>query len=137
MRARFGVTVTPDALLYATGGYAIAGISHVGTISGSNLVPLLDANANPVLDANGNPITTIGTNSASFLAHTTRSGWTIGGGVAARLTGNLTGKVEYLHMDFGTDSINAGNPVNGTPIALALNSRLTDDIMRVGLPVLT
>jgi outer membrane immunogenic protein len=133
VRARFGVTVTPDALLYGTGGYAIAGISHVGTISGSNLVPLLDANANPVLDANGTPIATIGTNSVSFLNHTTRSGWAVGGGVEARLTGNLTRKIEYLHMDFGSDSFNASNPMNGTPIALVLNSRITDDIVRVGL----
>jgi high affinity Mn2+ porin len=133
VRARFGVTVTPDALLYGTGGYAIAGISHVGTISGSNLVPLLDANANPVLDTNGNPIATIGTNSVSFLNHTRRSGWAVGGGVEARLTGNLTGKIEYLHMDFGSDSFNASNPMNGTPIALVLNSRITDDIVRVGL----
>jgi len=133
VRARFGATVMSDVLLYATGGYAIAGISHVGTISGSSLVPLLDANANPVLDDNGNPVSTIGTNSASFLNHTRRSGWVAGGGMEARLTGNVTAKVEYLHMDFGSDSINASNPMNGTPIALGLNSRITDDIVRVGL----
>ena len=133
VRARFGATVTADVLLYATGGYAIGGMSHVGTISGTNLVPLLDANANLVLDVNGNPISTVGSNSASFVTHTTCSGWTVGGGVEARLTGNLTGKVEYLHLDFGSDFITAGNPMNGTPITLGLNSRLTDDIVRVGL----
>jgi outer membrane immunogenic protein len=32
VRARFGTIVMPDVLFYATGGYAIAGISHLGTI---------------------------------------------------------------------------------------------------------
>jgi hypothetical protein len=45
----------------------------------------------------------------------------------------LSGKIEYLHMSFGADSVSAGNPNNATPLALALRSRITDDIVRVGL----
>ena len=101
LRARLGVTVTPDALVYATGGTAIAGISHVGTIFGSSVVPLLDDSGNPVLDANGNPINTTSPAGTGFLSHTTKTGWVAGAGVEARLIGNWTGKVEYLHLDLG------------------------------------
>ena len=133
LRARLGVTVTPDALVYATGGTAIAGISHVGTIFGSSVVPLLDDSGNPVLDANGNPINTTSPAGTGFLSHTTKTGWVAGAGVEARLIGNWTGKVEYLHLDLGRDSIDAANPLNATPLAVTLNSRITDDIVRAGL----
>jgi high affinity Mn2+ porin len=133
LRGRLGVTVTPNALLYATGGGAVAGISHLGTIFGSSLAPLLDADGNPVLDANGNPINTTTTAGAGFLTHTTKTGWVAGGGVEAHLIGDWTGKIEYLHLDFGRDPINAANLLNATPLAVNLNSHITDDIVRVGL----
>jgi high affinity Mn2+ porin len=133
LRGRLGVTVTPDALVYATGGAAIAGISHVGTNVGANLTPLLDANGNPILDANGNPINTATLAGTGFLTHTTKIGWAAGAGVEVRLAGNWTGKIEYLHLDFGRDAIDASNLQNATPLAVGLNSRLTDDIVRLGL----
>jgi high affinity Mn2+ porin len=133
LRGRFGITLTPDVILYATGGAAVAGFSHAGTNLGSNLIPLLDANGNPVLDANGNPINTTSPAASGFLTHTTKTGWAAGAGVEARLAGNWTGKIEYLHLDFGRDSIDASNLLNATPLAVSLNSRITDDIVRVGL----
>ena len=133
LRARVGVTATPDALLYATGGLALAGISHVGTISGASLTPVLDENGAPALDANTNPITTRGSNTAGLFDQTTKLGWAAGVGVETHLIGNLSGKIEYLHMNFATDSVSAGNPNNATPLALGLHSRITDDIVRVGL----
>ena len=133
VRGRLGVTVTPNALLYATGGAAVAGISHVGTVFGSSLTLLLDANGNPVLDPNGNPVNMTTPADAGFLTHTTKTGWVVGGGLEARLIGNWTGKIEYLHLDFGRDSIDAADPLNQIPLAVGLNSRITDDIVRVGL----
>ena len=133
LRARVGVTATPDALLYATGGLALAGISHVGTISGASLTPVLDENGAPALDANTNPITTRGSNTAGLFDQTTKLGWAAGVGVETHLIGNLSGKIEYLHMNFATDSVSTGNPNNATPLALGLHSRITDDIVRVGL----
>jgi high affinity Mn2+ porin len=133
LRGRLGVTVTPDALLYATGGLAIGEISHVGTIFGSSLTPLLDANGNPVLDANGNPINTTTPAGTAFLTHTMKTGWVVGAGLETRLIGNWTGKIEYLHLDFGRDSIDAANPLNATLLAVSLNSRITNDIVRLGL----
>jgi outer membrane immunogenic protein len=133
LRGRLGATVTPDALIYATGGAVVAGISHVGTIFGSSLTPLFDANGNPVLDANGNPINTTTPAGAGFFTHTTKTGWVVGAGFEVHLAGNWTGKIEYLHLDFGRDSIDAANPLNQTPLAVSLNSRITDDIVRLGL----
>ena len=133
LRARIGVTATPDVLLYATGGLLVARLAHVGTISGASVAPLLDENGAPVLDDNGNPVTATGSNSAGLFEHTTKLGWAAGAGVERHLIGNLSGKIEYLHMDFGADSVSAGNPNNATPLALGLRSRITDDIVRVGL----
>jgi high affinity Mn2+ porin len=133
LRARVGVTATPDTLLYATGGLALAGISHVGTISGASLTPVVDENGAPALDANTNPITTRGSNTAGLFDQTTKLGWAAGVGVETHLIGNLSGKIEYLHMNFATDSVSTGNPNNATPLALGLHSRITDDIVRVGL----
>jgi high affinity Mn2+ porin len=133
LRARLGVTATPDVLLYATGGLAVARLAHVGTISGASVAPLLDDNGAPVLDDNGNPVTAMGSNSAGLFEHTTKLGWAAGAGLETHLIGNLSGKIEYLHMSFGADSVSAGNSNNATPLALALRSRITDDIVRVGL----
>jgi opacity protein-like surface antigen len=60
-----------------------------------------------------------------------KSGWTAGGGIEVMLTGNLTAKVEYLHLAFGTIShaVIAGPTVQ----TVALNNRLREDLVRFGL----
>jgi hypothetical protein len=45
----------------------------------------------------------------------------------------VTGKVEYLHLDFGNQSTLVANPNNTVPVAVTFNSRLKDDIVRLGL----
>ena len=45
----------------------------------------------------------------------------------------MTGKVEYLHMDFGSAATLGTNNQNATPIAVALNSHITNDIVRMGI----
>ena len=62
-----------------------------------------------------------------------RAGWVAGGGIEARLAGNITGKIEYLHMDFGFDRGQAILPLNATPIAVNFNSRITEDLVRLGI----
>src|SRR5262249_17234040 len=54
-------------------------------------------------------------------------------GIETHLSGNLTGKVEYLYLDFGSVSTATSNPLNTTPVAVNLESRVTDHIVRVGL----
>jgi hypothetical protein len=47
---------------------------------------------------------------------TQKAGWTAGAGIEGRLFGNVTGKIEYLYMDFGTISTSVTNPFNATPV---------------------
>jgi opacity protein-like surface antigen len=161
LRARLGLTPTPDSLLYATGGLAVGGIRTSGTITGSNLtltpgviegvtenlVAAVDDSGNPLVDENGNPIqvpvevpvetatVTASTNPATtrFDSRTTKAGFAVGAGAEVRLAGNWTGKVEYLYLDFGRVATAATNPLNATPLAVNFESHVTNHIVRVGL----
>ena len=117
VRGRFGTTITPDVMAYATGGLAVGSIRTSGRLSGTGF------------DADGN-LTGV---TRSFSDLTTKAGWTVGAGLEGRLIGNLTGKIEYLYMDFGTVSANVLNPFNATPVTLSTSSHITDHIVRVGL----
>jgi iron complex outermembrane recepter protein len=153
LRGRLGLTPTPESLLYATGGLAVGRIKTFGTVTGSSLtlIPgVIEGVTESVVtdvDEDGNPIeipvelpieiptVTASTNPATtnFVSHTTKAGFAVGAGAEVRLTGNWTGKVEYLYLDFGRVSTAATNPSNSTPLAVNLESRVTDHIVRVGL----
>jgi iron complex outermembrane recepter protein len=121
VRGRLGAVVTPDTLMYLTGGLAVAEIRTAGTVAGFS----------SSVDENGNLVATpIG---LGFYDHRTKAGWTAGAGFEAHLSGNLTGKVEYLYLDFGRVSTAATNPSNSAPLAVNLESRVSDHIVRVGL----
>jgi opacity protein-like surface antigen len=117
LRGRLGALFIPDAVAYVTGGLAVGGIAHTVDIGGVSL------------DANGNPVAS----ATDFVSRTAKAGWAVGGGIEARLAGNLTGKIEYLHMDFGTDSAATQNNQNALPVAVAVTSRVAEDILRVGI----
>ena len=68
LRARFGATITPNAIVYLTGGAAVTGLRTAGTEFG--------------FDVTGAPLFN------SFSNMTINAGWTIGGGIEARLCGN-------------------------------------------------
>lgn len=72
LRARAGYLVQPQALVYLTGGLAVAGISN----SQLALSPLAAASSTEV-------------------------GWTIGGGAEVAFNGPWTAKLEYIYADFG------------------------------------
>jgi outer membrane immunogenic protein len=121
VRGRLGAVVTPDTLMYLTGGLAVAEIRTAGTVAGFS----------SSVDENGNLVATpIG---LGFYDHRTKAGWTAGAGIETHLSGNLTGKVEYLYVDFGRVSTIATNPLNSTPLAVSLDSRVTNQLVRVGL----
>jgi len=121
LRGRLGAVVTPDTLMYLTGGLAVAEIKTAGTVAGFS----------SSVDDNGNLIATpVG---LGFYDHRTKAGWTAGAGFETHLSGNLTGKVEYLYLDFGRVSTAATNPLNSTPLAVNFDTRVTDHIVRVGL----
>jgi len=113
LRGRLGIAVTPYTLAYLTGGLAYGEIEHLGLTYGSDGAPNDVAN--------------------TFANRTLRAGWTAGAGIEARLAGNVTGKIEYLHTDFGFDKAQALLPQNATPIAVNYNSRITEDLMRIGI----
>jgi outer membrane immunogenic protein len=145
MRGRLGVTPTAESLVYATGGLAVGRITTSGTLTGFSLtrtegfedatITVLDDDGNeievpvqtPIVIGSANPMST------SFIDHKIKVGWTLGFGAEVRLGGNWTGKVEYLYMDFGTVSTAATLLQNSTPLAVTFNSRVTDNIFRVGL----
>ena len=66
----------------------------------------------------------------------TRVGWTVGGGVEGAIGGNWTAKLEYLYMDLGRTSGTFETTVGalgGGFLASNYNSRITDNILRVGV----
>jgi outer membrane immunogenic protein len=92
-------------LAYLTGGYAYA---HLET------------------SATG----TAGAVTANFSANDMRNGWTIGAGVELMLSQNWSAKLEYLHLDFGTDTSNLILP--GLP-TITDNASLTMEVVRAGV----
>jgi iron complex outermembrane receptor protein len=112
LRGRLGATVTPNALAYITGGLAVGEVMTAGTVFG--------------FDGDGNPVNTI------VSSHNTKGGWTIGGGLEGRLVGNWTAKLEYLYLDLGSVAT-VPTPVANSTVAVAFNSRITDNIVRVGI----
>jgi opacity protein-like surface antigen len=95
-----------------TAGLAVGEVMTAGTVFGFN--------------GGGNPFNTI------VSSHNTKTGWTAGGGVEARLVGNWTGKLEYLYLDLGAITTVPAQAQNST-VAVAFNSRVTDNIVRLGL----
>ena len=121
VRGRLGVTGSP-VMAYVTGGLAFGEVNTDVSLAGINNV--------------GGRIPVLVPVSSSFTSQTTKTGWTLGGGVEGRLWGNWTGKIEYLYVDLGTVSggpfttalVNGGGFINA-----AFNSRITDNILRFGV----
>jgi iron complex outermembrane receptor protein len=112
LRGRLGATVTPDTLAYVTGGLAVGETMTAGTVFG--------------FDGDGNPVNTI------VSSHNTKAGWTIGGGLEGRLVGNWTAKIEYQYLDLGSVST-VPTPAPNATVAVAFNSRISDNIVRLGV----
>jgi outer membrane immunogenic protein len=84
VRARGGVTFGPN-LLFVTGGLAVGGVKNDWTFP-TNILCLGGPPGCPVSD------------------HSTRVGWTAGGGFERFVTNNLTVKAEALYVDLGRKS---------------------------------
>jgi outer membrane immunogenic protein len=106
VRGRAGVLVTPQALLYATGGWA-----YGRTTTTANAVLTGVASASTSIAANQN-------------------GWTAGAGLEYALTHSLSFKTEYLYMDLGTANLVSG-VVGGVPYSLGEKARF--HTVKVGL----
>jgi len=112
-RARAGLLATPTALLYVTGGAAVAGINTNGVIAG------FAANQQPT--------------SIAWSNESVNWGWVVGAGIEARLGGNWTGKIEGLYMDlgsvYGAPVLTTSNP----PLRFNYGSSITDIVVRAGV----
>lgn len=113
LRARLGHTITPTSMVYITGGLAVGNIRTNASLTGTT--------------ATAPPVTATATASNS----STEIGWVIGAGLEAVLSGRLTGKIEYLYVDFGNVSGSVTNTV--TNVRANYSSEITDHIFRVGL----
>jgi outer membrane immunogenic protein len=86
--------------------------------------------------------TVFGTGAAAASFSSTRSGWTIGGGVETSLAwfglpgNNWSAKLEYLYVDLGTVTNSFTVPLTAAPAALYTftgSSHIRDHIIRVGV----
>lgn len=112
LRGRLGMLVTPTVLGYVTGGLAYGSLGSDGRLASFN--------------ANGAAVAVAFTNTQS------KGGWTFGGGLEGHLGGNWTGKIEYLYIDLGTFNSTVSLAPAAT-IGANISSRITDNILRVGL----
>jgi outer membrane immunogenic protein len=103
LRGRLGIVTWDNALLYATGGAAFAGIQ--------------DSVAGPGVGASAN---------------SNVAGWTVGGGVEFMPFPNWSMKVEYLFVQFPTIA-NAFNTVPPAGTFTGVNTRLSENIIRAGI----
>ena len=98
-----------------------------------------EVESNYALGVTGSATFAAGPAAASF--NSTRSGWTVGGGVETSLAwmgapGNWSAKLEYLYVDLGTVTNTFTVPLTATPAAFysfTSNSHIRDNIIRVGL----
>ncbi len=111
LRGRIGLATASNWLIYATGGLAFGGVKFSG-----NLDP--------------RPIGTIQYPASS---NKTRSGWTLGAGVEWSASATSSVKVEYLHLDLGSQSA-IGNPVPpNPPFQASYRWKTRADILRAGM----
>ena len=116
-RGRLGWTVTPTALLYATGGLAVTDLK-VSNFYADQFA----AAANHVTGASSSNVAKLG--------------WTLGAGVEWALMQNWTAKVEYLYVDFGSVSTTLSTTVAlaaTTPNQMATSADLHANIARAGI----
>jgi outer membrane immunogenic protein len=128
-RARAGV-LTGNTLWYGTGGFAWGTVKDSYTFIGS---------ANPLIFPTLQPGPFL-PSAASFSS--TRTGWTVGGGVETKLWGGWSAKLEYLYADLGrfthtlpiaiNPAFGAGFNTGGVASATT-SSHITDNIIRVGV----
>ena len=114
VRGRVGFLVTPQWLLYGTGGlaYGETKSSFTTTDLTQGCVP------NGALCANG----------ASSRVGT---GWTAGAGAEAMLGPNWSAKVEYLYVDLGRRSLDI--PASTLPIVFSTSTPFHEQIVRAGV----
>jgi outer membrane immunogenic protein len=126
VRGRLGATVTPDLLLYATGGLAYGRVkSSTAIVQGSDIA--------------GVPVNTLAGSVAD-----TRAGYAVGGGAEWKPMQKWSIKAEYLYYDLGSANYGTGRafidegptqlPGNGVAgIATTTHVHFNGNIARLGV----
>jgi outer membrane immunogenic protein len=138
VRGRLGYLVTPDLLIYATGGLAYGKTNMSGSIVNTpaaginNLIYIIGDNG--VIFTCG----ALGPAAATCYAGSgskTSMGWVAGAGIEYHLIGNLTAKAEYLYIDLGGDTITLTSPPPSSPgVAVSYSfNREAINIVRLGV----
>jgi outer membrane immunogenic protein len=116
IRARLGVLAANNLLLYSTGGVAFSDAK----------TKLTATNVAPAGCGGGLPYCTNDESATSSI------GWALGGGVEYALMSGWNLKAEYLHLDFGSETLTATDTnVPGGEITATAKVRV--DIVRLGL----
>jgi outer membrane immunogenic protein len=120
-RGRVGALLDPTLLIYGTGGLAFGEfkMSSQATTVAQTYRGAVGTTTNPI----GGPTTTVG---AGFSDSKTKIGWTLGAGFEKKFSQNWSVKLEYLYLDFGTETFLAGT-------GLDTNVHLRDHVARVGV----
>jgi outer membrane immunogenic protein len=109
LRGRLGITVTPDLLLYATGGLAYG---QIETSANTHFVNPVDFPAS---------------------VSQTKAGWTAGAGGEWMFARNWSAKLEYLYIDLGNVSA-VGNPTPAfPPVQVSYAWHTHENIVRAGV----
>ncbi len=131
VRLRLGYLITDQVMLYGTGGLAYGRVQLSGTTT-TSATAQFPGFSDVLVPAAG-----------TFGSARTNTGFSVGGGMEARLwpslPANWTWKLEYLYLDLGSlDATTAfggafaltGLPVTGT---VALHTHFTANIVRIGI----
>jgi opacity protein-like surface antigen len=113
-RGRAGVLVDPTWLIYGTAGLAVGEVKYEQQLTLTLqqirpiVLPAISASAPAVFDSQ------------------TRVGWTVGAGTEKKFNKNWSAKLEYIYLDFGSQTYLAGT-------GAATGVRFTDHILRGGV----
>lgn len=110
-RLRFGMIAGERALIYATGGLAVAKVDY-----------------SVVTDYAGGPTTRYSGSTSD-----TRYGWTVGGGVEMGFAANWSVKAEYLYFDLGSDTVTANPAAPNPPFQVRTEHSTQGHIARLGV----
>jgi outer membrane immunogenic protein len=116
LRGRLGYTVSPELLLYATGGVAFADFKIASSYADNAIDPTFPGGS-------------------GFGRRTeVRTGWVMGGGGEWLLNASWSITAEYLHLDFGSMGVDV--PVSNTPAfvqRMRVEADLSAEVVRVGI----
>jgi outer membrane immunogenic protein len=119
VRGRLGVTVTPQLLLYGTGGLAYGGVDASANVFASFFE-----------DGEGHQT------QAPASVSKTKVGWTAGAGAEWMFARNWSAKLEYLYIDLGSESAIGDATIDqklNPPFAVRYTWHTQENIARVGV----